>query len=127
MVSVEFADDIDKYLRHLEKTRNIQPDFLRGKKVDGRMRQILVDWLMQVQSRFQLCSETLQLAIAILDQALTRMDVSKDKLQLLGVSSLFIASKFEEIYVPNIQDFVYISANIFVKKDVLRMEQLVIF
>jgi hypothetical protein len=127
MVSVEFAEDIEQYLRYLEKVRRIEPDFLHGKKVDGRMRQILVDWLMQVQLRFQLCSETLQLSIATLDRALCRMDISKDNLQLLGVSCMFIASKFEEIYVPNIQDFVYIAANIFTKKDVLRMEHLVGF
>uniref|UniRef100_A0A914E7A7 Cyclin B n=1 Tax=Acrobeloides nanus TaxID=290746 RepID=A0A914E7A7_9BILA len=122
LVSVDFAEDIDQYLRYLEKVRQIEPDFLNGKNIDGRMRQILVDWMIQVQQRFQLCSETLQLSVATLDRVLGELSVSKDNLQLLGVTCMFIAAKFEEIYVPNIQDFVYIAANIFTKKDVLRME-----
>jgi len=116
LVPVDFADDIDKYLRHLEKVRQIEPDFLKGKKIDGRMRQILVDWMLQIHLRFQLCSETLHLSIAMLDRVLSDTPISKDNLQLLGVTCMFIAAKFEEIYVPNIKDFVYIAANIFTKK-----------
>lgn len=126
-MQVEFAEDIDQYLRYLERIRHVEPDFLRGKKVDGRMRQILVDWLMQVQQRFQLTTETLNLSISMLDRSLLSLPITKDNLQLLGVTCMFIAAKFEEIYVPNIQDFVYVAANIFTKKDVLRMENKVTY
>lgn len=63
----------------------------------------------------------------MLDRSLLKMDVTKDKLQLLGVSCIFIAAKYEEIMVPNIQDFVYVSADHFLKKDVLAMEKIVFF
>jgi hypothetical protein len=49
MVSVEDAEDIDTYMRYIEPRYEIPADFLRGNNgVDGRMRQILVDWLLHV-------------------------------------------------------------------------------
>jgi len=67
------------------------------------MRQILVDWLFHVQCRFSLLNETLAITVWILDRALLSVPAHKGNLQLIGVASLFIASKFEEITVPNIQ------------------------
>jgi len=125
LIDIEFATDIDAYLRHLEEKQALPENFLSSGKVDGRMRAILVDWLVHVQRRFSLLDETLSVAVWILDRALLRVPVDKGNLQLLGVSCLFVASKFEEITVPNIKDFVYVAADVFTKRDVLRMEQTV--
>jgi cyclin B len=43
-------------------------------------------------------------------------------LQLVGVASLFIACKYEEIYPPDLKDFVYITDNAYTKDEVLEME-----
>uniref|UniRef100_A0A915D6T7 Cyclin-like domain-containing protein n=1 Tax=Ditylenchus dipsaci TaxID=166011 RepID=A0A915D6T7_9BILA len=132
MVSVDCADDIDNYMRFMEGETALENNFLAGSAerggVDGRMRQILVDWLIHVQRRFSLLNETLSLAVFILDRALLQMEATVDKnnLQCLGVSCIFVAAKFEEIMVPNIIDFVYVAANVFDKKEVLRMEQSVL-
>ena len=48
--------------------------------------------------------------------------VSKDKIQLVGVTAFYIASKFEEIYPPDIRDFVAICDNLYHKKDIVKME-----
>ena len=40
----------------------------------------------------------------------------------MAVAALLIASKYEEIYVPDIQDFVFISDNAYSKKEILKME-----
>lgn len=69
-------------------------------------------------------TETLSLAVHMLDRSLLTLEgINKQNLQLLGVTCLFIASKFEEIVVPNLEDFVYVAANIFTKGSILRMEQ----
>lgn len=130
LIDVDICEDIDDYLRHLEERHALAPNFLNTSSgVDGRMRQILVDWLVHVQRKFTLLHETFGLAIWILDRAMVNLvgAISKHNLQLLGVACLFVAAKYEEIIVPNIADFIYISADGFTKKEVLRMEQTVRF
>ena len=48
--------------------------------------------------------------------------MSRSKLQLVGVSSLMIATKYEEIYPPTVKDLVYITDNAYSKEDILNME-----
>jgi cyclin B len=50
------------------------------------------------------------------------VQVSKSRLQLVGVTSLLIASKYEEIYPPELKDFVFLSDKAYSKEDVLQME-----
>lgn len=52
--------------------------------------------------------------------------VPKDKLQLVGVSAMFVASKYEEMYAPEIGDFVYITDNSYSKEQVRCMERLIL-
>lgn len=40
MVPENFAHDIDKYIKLLEETRRIEPNFLKDATIDGRMRGI---------------------------------------------------------------------------------------
>jgi G2/mitotic-specific cyclin-B, other len=41
---------------------------------------------------------------------------------LVGIASLFIASKYEEIYPPHLRDFVDVTDRFYSKLDVLDME-----
>lgn len=43
---------------------------MQGYEITDRMRALLIDWLVQVHSRFQLLQETLYLTVAILDRFL---------------------------------------------------------
>ncbi|KAL0366252.1 UNVERIFIED_CONTAM: G2/mitotic-specific cyclin C13-1 [Sesamum radiatum] len=52
--------------------------------------------------------------------------IHRQKLQLLGVSSMLIASKYEEISPPHVEDFCYITDNTYSKEDVVKMEALVL-
>lgn len=123
LISVDLADDIDKYLRTIEEEHKIKQDFLSGKQVDWRMRQILVDWLFHVRRRFQLQPETHSLAVYLLDTALFKLNtINKKNLQLYGVACVFIAAKYEEIIVPHIDDFVFVSADAYIRKEILTAE-----
>jgi hypothetical protein len=47
-------------------------------------------------------------------------------MQLVGVGALFIATKYEEISCPLIDDFVWISADAFKREDIVRVEKAIL-
>lgn len=118
----EYVKDIYKYLSQVEKQYRISPTFLDGKIVTTKMRAVLIDWLIQVHSKFHLLQETLYLCIQIIDAYLMVQDVPKMQLQLVGVTAMFVASKYEEMYVPAIDDFVYMTDNTYTKAEIRQME-----
>jgi len=94
------------------------------REITPDMRGILIDWLVEVAEEFRLEGETLFLCVHYIDRYLSRIQtaITRGKLQLLGITALLIASKYEEIYVPTIQDIVYIADNTYTKEEVLAME-----
>lgn len=118
----EYVNDIYNYMRVLEIKYPIKKSYLDGQEITGKMRAILIDWLCQVHHRFHLLQETLYLTVAIIDRYLQVSPVSRNKLQLVGVTSMLIASKYEEMYAPEVADFVYITDNAYSKKEILHME-----
>ena len=85
------------------------PDYMHlQKELAWKMRSILVDWLIEVHSKFRLLPETLYLTLNIIDRFLSLRVVSVAKLQLVGVTAMFIAAKYEEIIAPSIQNYMYV-------------------
>jgi hypothetical protein len=41
---------------------------------------------------------------------------------LIGVTAMLIASKYEEIYAPEVRDFVYITDKAYQKEEILKQE-----
>jgi len=119
----EYVKDIYKYMHVLEKKLQPKDYMSRQTNINKKMRSILVDWLIQVQSRFRLLQETLYLTIYTIDRFLAKCDVSRSELQLVGVTAMLIASKYEEMYAPEIGDFVYITDNAYSKVKIRAMEQ----
>ena len=66
----EYVNDIYDYMHDLERRFNVRSHFLEGQEINGRMRAILYDWLVQVHLRFHLLQETLYLTTAIIDRFL---------------------------------------------------------
>lgn len=88
------------------------------------MRGVLVDWLNEVHLQFTLVQETFFLAVALIDRYLqTVTSTTRPNLQLVGVTALFLAAKYEELYPPEINDFVYITDDTYNKKQILEMER----
>lgn len=90
------------------------------------MRGILMDWLIQVHSRFRLLPETLFLATNIVDRFLSLRIVSLIKLQLVGITSLFVASKYEEIMAPSVQNFLKVSDSGYTEQEILQAEKYIL-
>ncbi|KAE8617606.1 hypothetical protein XENTR_v10009136 [Xenopus tropicalis] len=122
----DYVMDIYNYLKQLEVQQSVRPCYLEGKEINERMRAILVDWIVQVHSRFQLLQETLYMGIAIMDRFLQVQPVSRSKLQLVGVTSLLVASKYEEMYTPEVADFVYITDNAYTASQIREMEMIIL-
>lgn len=53
-----------------QEQQTIRADYMKGYDITPNMRALLVDWLVQVHSRFQLLQETLYLTVAVLDRFL---------------------------------------------------------
>ena len=91
-------------------------------EINERMRGILIDWLIEVHFKFGFTDETLYMTVSIIDRYLSSNPITKKNLQLLGITSLFISCKHEEIDVPKINDFTYITNNAYDKNEVIQME-----
>ncbi|XP_062076784.1 putative cyclin-A3-1 [Humulus lupulus] len=121
-----YVSGIYEYLHKMEvePKRRPSPDYLEKvqKDVSANMRGVLVDWLVEVAEEYKLVSETLYLSISYIDRFLSLNTIPRQRLQLLGVSSLLIASKYEEISPPNVEDFCYITDNTYTKDEVVKME-----
>ena len=86
------------------------------------MRCILIDWLISLQNKFFFNIKTLFLTVNLIDRYLSKKPILRTRFQLLGVTALFIASKYEEMFMKNINDFVEITARAFNKNQILEME-----
>jgi hypothetical protein len=80
------------------------------------MRRILVDWLIDVHMKFKLLPETLFLTINLVDRYTEVTQIKRKNYQLIGVTCMLIASKYEEIYPPFIKDFIYITDQAYSKE-----------
>lgn len=78
----------------MEPKRRPLPDYMETiqKDVNANMRGVLVDWLVEVADELKLLPDTLYLSVAYVDKYLSINVITKKKLQLLGVASMFIAS-----------------------------------
>ena len=113
-------------LQEEEKGITPMPDYTyltRQTEINEKMRSILVDWLIDVHFKFGFTDETLFMTISIIDRYLSISQISRTNFQLLGITALMIACKHEEIDLPKIDDFIYITDNAYVKSEVVKMEE----
>tara|TARA_B110000977_G_scaffold1164_1_gene1674 strand:- start:8891 stop:9658 length:768 start_codon:yes stop_codon:yes gene_type:complete len=124
----EYIDDIYTHLREAEHDKAPDPHYASTtqKDVNSVMRGILVDWLVEVAEEYKLSADTLYLSVTYIDRCLSVQPIARTKLQLLGVTCMLIASKYEEIYAPQVDEFCYITDNTYSRDDVLQMERTVL-
>ncbi|CAH1245697.1 CCNB3 [Branchiostoma lanceolatum] len=122
-----YAQDIFLYMKNREE-KYLLPQYLKihNAHLEPYMRAILVDWLVEVQENFELNHETLYQAVKIVDHYLAKTKVSKEKLQLVGATALFMSCKFDERCPPLIDDFVFICDDAYRREDIITMEQTIL-
>ncbi|PIB00988.1 G2/mitotic-specific cyclin-B [Cercospora beticola] len=127
LMVAEYVHEIFDYMRETEITTMANPDYMENQgELEWKMRGILVDWLLEVHARFRLLPETLFLAVNIIDRFLSCKVVQLDRLQLVGVTAMFIASKYEEVLSPHVQNFVHVADDGFKDTEILSAERFVL-
>lgn len=127
LMVAEYAVEIFDYLRELEITTMPNPSYMDHQdNLQWNLRGILVDWLIEVHTRFHLLPETIFLAVNIIDRFLSARIVELDRLQLVGITAMFIASKYEEVLSPHVGNFKHIADNGFTEAEILRAERFVL-
>lgn len=125
----EYLDEIYNNLLSDEKELKYSPKLgymEMQEDINEQMRAILIDWLVEVHYRFRLKSETLFQTVWIIDTYLSLVEITRAKLQLLGIASLLISCKSQEIYYPQLNEFIDITDGAYVKKELIDMEKKVL-
>ena len=120
-----FNEFLETYCRE-EKTLEfrIKPNFMKNQQeINCRMRAIIVNWIIEVHDRFKLLPDTLFLSVIIFDRYMSIINnIDKNRLQLIGVTSLLIACKYEEIFSPEVRDFICILDRAYEREDLMEEE-----
>ncbi|KAK6116170.1 hypothetical protein DH2020_008439 [Rehmannia glutinosa] len=123
----EYIDDIYDFYKKTESTSCVAPNYMAHQfDINERMRGILIDWLIEVHYKFELMDETLYLTVNLIDRFLAVQPVVRKKLQLVGVTAMLLACKYEEVSVPVVDDLILISDKAYCRNEVLDMEKLMI-
>lgn len=119
-----YAKEVCDYMKETEEKYLAKPNYMckSQKDINEKMRAIMIDWLIDVHLKFKLLPETLYLTVNLIDRYLELVPVSRQKLQLVGVACMLIACKYEEIYSPEVKDFVYVTDKAYTRQEVLEME-----
>ncbi|XP_066205187.1 cyclin-P isoform X1 [Saccopteryx leptura] len=91
--------------------------------VTPEMRELVVDWLVQVHDYLGLAGDTLYLAVHLLDSYLLSGGVRLHRLQLLATACLFVACKMEECVLPEPAALCLLGAGSFSRSELLRAER----
>ena len=123
-----YVQDIYANLRLAERKHRPSTVYMDSVQTDinATMRGILVDWLVEVAEEYKLVPDTLFLSVAYIDRCLSTQVVQRAQLQLVGVTCMLIAAKYEEIYAPQVDEFCYITDNTYTRDQVLDMERQVL-
>lgn len=123
----EYSEEIFKYMEQLEETTLPNPRYMESQtEIEWDMRTTLIDWLLQVHMRYHMLPETLWIAVNIIDRFLSKRVVSLVKFQLVGVTAMFVAAKYEEIMAPSVEEFVYMTENGYTRDDILKGEKILL-
>ncbi|XP_046398884.1 G2/mitotic-specific cyclin-B2 [Ischnura elegans] len=123
LLAPPYANDIYAYLRELERKYPVRPAYLSGQSINGSMRALLLNWLVEVHDEFKMIQESLHLTVGILDRFLQDYrKIDRTKLQLVGATCLFIAGKYEELFGPDVCDLVYTTQGACTKEEIFEME-----
>ena len=122
----EYMDEIFENLIEEEKAQinNINSNYFNFQpEITPYMRSILIDWIININCQFKFKEETLYLAIYLIDAYLSKKYIKKRNFQLLGISSLLISSKLNEIFLRKISDYSDITYNTYNVQNIKKMEE----
>ncbi|KAF5098890.1 hypothetical protein D0Z00_001876 [Geotrichum galactomycetum] len=124
LMVAEYTDDIFDYLYELEPKYMPNPNYMDDQhELEWQQRGVLLDWLVEVHAKLHLLPETLFLATNLIDRFMTLRVVNLDKIQLVGVTALLLAAKYEEVFPPALNHFAYLTGGNFDESDIIGAEK----
>ncbi|CAN6223805.1 unnamed protein product [Urochloa humidicola] len=124
---VEYVDEIYRFYRRTEGSSCVPTNYMSSQTdINEKMRGILIDWLIEVHYKLELLEETLFLTVNIIDRFLASENVVRKKLQLVGVTAMLLACKYEEVSVPVVEDLILICDRAYTRADILEMERMIV-
>lgn len=125
----EYADDIFKYLYKLDE--EVVTQFLNKKYMINEIisKETLFNWIIKIHMIFGFLEETLYLTIYIIEkyQFLSQQDSPHhEELQLLGITSLFIAAKYEEVIIPRTIYYSFQTDGNYSINDIINFERIIL-
>ncbi len=121
----EYVESTISYLKCLELQLLPDPNYIATQdELKWSMRAILIDWLIEIHWKLELAQETLFFTVNLIDRFLSLRMVSSSKLQLVGITALFIAAKYEEVECPPIETFSQITS--LAEEDIRKAEKYVL-
>ena len=124
----DYGDDIFKYLKKNEKINvcdysNKDIFKLQDKKYyNEKNRSIIYHWLVKNNHKWKLKDDTIYMAMNIMDRYISQYKSKNLEFQLIAISSYLIASKYEDIYPPYIDELSQICNYIYSNDDIIKKE-----
>lgn len=120
----DVAKDIYSYMYELEDRQSVQQDHLKDQKIfTPRHRQRLINWCIEIHHKLKLLPETLYMTTSIIDRYFNQVIVKQQsQVQLVACGCTLIASKYEEIYPPDLNDLIILTQNAYSRRDIMRVE-----
>ncbi|XP_062607164.1 cyclin-O-like [Saccostrea cucullata] len=122
----EHLDEIYQHRLSIEYKYQVTSCLDNQPEVTPGMRGLLISWLTGIHHQLNLCQDTLFVAVNIVDRVLDLMQASRDYLQLLGITSLLIACKSEEIHPPEIKDLLSGCDDVYSRDQVKQLERVIL-
>ncbi|KIK70148.1 hypothetical protein GYMLUDRAFT_187778 [Collybiopsis luxurians FD-317 M1] len=128
LMASEYVHEIMAYMKELEIRTAPTPDYMSyHSSLDWEKRSILIEWVLQMHSRYSFLAESFFLFVNIMDRFLSlRPTVALQKLQLVGVSCFCVAVKFEEGVSPSTQELVLLTGEIYTAEEICTAERYVL-
>lgn len=92
-------------------------------EINPKMRRTLIDWLVDVHLKYKLLPETLFICVNLIDRFSGKSLIKRKDYQMVGVTCLLIAAKYEEIYPPYVDNFVYITDHAYRREQIIEKER----
>ncbi|KAJ3101152.1 hypothetical protein HDU97_001618 [Phlyctochytrium planicorne] len=124
MMLSEYAQEIYEYSHQMELATMPKSDYMSHQtSINWDMRAELVNWMVEVHNKLQLASETLYFSINLMDRFLSVKNLPVSKLLLVGVTSLFIACKYEEVQIPSVNVMAFMVNQAYSTDDIVKAER----
>ena len=124
----DYGEDIFNHIRKNEKINIFNYSSkdlfkLQDKKYfNEKNRSIIFNWLVRNNHKWRLKDDTLFMAMNIMDRFISKYKVANSEFQLVAIASYLIASKYEDIYPPYVDELSQICNFSYTIDDILKKE-----